>query len=139
MLKAQTKKYQKQKNNKRKEKIILVTDAMRASGQNVTHSYLGSYEKGIKCIIEDGVAKLEDRSAFAGSVATADRLIRTMVKVAGVPLLEAVNMITVNPIRELNLNVKKGKIESGFDADLIIFDDDINIQKVVLQGEEVNL
>lgn len=60
-------------------------------------SILGSLTNGQKVIIEDGVAKLPDRSAFAGSVATADRLVRTMINIAGIPLIDAIRMITLTP------------------------------------------
>ncbi|MBE6608805.1 MAG: N-acetylglucosamine-6-phosphate deacetylase [Ruminococcaceae bacterium] len=116
------------------DRIALITDSMRAAGQNVEKSYLGSMHDPLPVIIEDGVAKLEDRSAFAGSIATADRLIRNMIKI-GVPLHSAVKMMTVNPIRMMELNVKKGKLLEGYDADICIFDDDINIKKVFCQGK----
>ena len=59
--------------------------------------YLGSLTNGQKVIIEDGVAKMPDRSAFAGSVATTDRLVRTMVQLAGIPLTDAIRMMTLTP------------------------------------------
>ncbi|MBQ9881946.1 MAG: hypothetical protein IJM42_04955, partial [Synergistes sp.] len=59
-------------------------------------SWLGSRKHGIPAVIEDGVAKLPDRSAYAGSVATSDRLVRVMVKEAGLTIPEAVMMVTEN-------------------------------------------
>lgn len=122
---------------KDKQNIALVTDAMRASGQDVKTSYLGTKEQGIPCIIEDGVAKLTDRSAFAGSVATADRLIRTMLKSTKISLIDAVNMLTINPLKFLNIRAKKGMVKKGYIADLVLFDSDINIKKVLLKGKTV--
>ena len=116
------------------DRIALISDSMRAAGQNVTKSYLGSMNDPLPVIIEDGVAKLEDRSAFAGSIATADRLIRNMVNV-GVPLYSAVKMMTVNPIRMMGLDVKKGALLEGYDADICVFDKDINIKKVFCKGK----
>src|SRR6201999_4020438 len=75
------------------DKTALITDAMRGAGMPPGESILGSRRDGLKVIIEDGVAKLPDRTAFAGSVATADRLVRTMVELAGVPLVGAIQMI----------------------------------------------
>jgi len=122
---------------KRLENISLVTDAMRAAGQpSAAKSYLGNGGNGCEVIIEDGVAKLPDRSAFAGSVATADTLVRNMVRLAGVPLTDAVRMMTVNPVRMLGRNLKTGRIEEGFDADLVLFDDDINVSAVFVKGEQ---
>lgn len=122
---------------KNRDNIVLITDAMRASGQDVKKSYLGTKAQGVPCIIEDGVAKLYDRSAFAGSIATADRLIRTMVKSARIGLCQAVKMITVNPLKALGLNIKKGEIKQGYDADLVIFDSDINVKTVIAGGKIV--
>ena len=114
------------------DRLALVTDAMRAADMGDS----GEYEiAGMKCIIEDGVAKLPDRSAFAGSVATADRLIRTC-DAAGIPLADSVKMMTATPARIMSL-AKKGALTPGRDADIVIFDDNIKIQAVILQGEKV--
>jgi N-acetylglucosamine-6-phosphate deacetylase len=75
------------------DKVALITDAMRAAGMPPGESILGSLTNGLKVIVEDGVAKLPDRSSFAGSVATADRLVRNMVTLADVPLCDAVRMM----------------------------------------------
>lgn len=118
------------------EKICLVTDAMRAAGLPDGKSFLGKRGEETPCIIEDGVAKLEDRSAFAGSVATADRLVREMVRHADVSVWEAVKMITANPARILGLQ-GKGSLKEGYDADLVIFDDEIQINTVIQDGTVV--
>ena len=107
---------------------------MRAAGQNVSESYLGSHDDPLPVIIEDGVAKMTDRSGFAGSIATADRLVRNMVA-CGVSLPDAIQMITVNPLRMMKLDVKKGLLKVGYDADICIFDKEIHIEKVLLGGE----
>ena len=91
---------------------------------------------GTEFIVEDGVCKLKDRSAFAGSVATADRLVRVMVKDCGYDVPLAVKMITQIPAKILGIN--KGEIAVGKDADIVAFDDDINIVKVFIAGKEIN-
>lgn len=118
------------------DRVAMITDAMRASGQNVKESFLGSANCPQPVIIEDGVAKLMDRQAFGGSIATTDRLVRTMVN-AGTPLGQAVQMLTENPIAMIAPNLKKGKVDVGYDADLILFDDDINIHTIYLNGQRV--
>jgi N-acetylglucosamine-6-phosphate deacetylase len=110
---------------------------MRAAGQGEGPSIIGSLHEGQKVIIEDGIAKMPDRTSFAGSVATADRLVRVMVQNAGLSLCQAVNMITRNPAR-INRLKGKGKIEQGMDADLVLFDDDIRIHRVFVQGKEIS-
>lgn len=116
------------------DRIALVTDAMRAAGQEVAESFLGSPDDPLPAIIEDGVAKLTDRSGFAGSIATADRLVRNMVQ-SGVTLVDAVRMVTVNPIRMMGLNVRKGRLVPDYDADICVFDENINIKTVICNGK----
>ena len=115
----------------------LITDAMRAAGMPPGESILGSRHNGLKVIVEDGVAKLPDRSSFAGSVATADRLVRTMVQVAEVPLTDAVRMISQTPASILGLSQTKGALVAGKDADIVIFDDDIQVELTMVKGRIV--
>ena len=117
-------------------KVALITDAMRGAGQTEGESILGSLKNGIKVYIEDGVAKLEDRMAFGGSVATADRLVRNMVQLASVDICDAVRMMTMTPARLVNLRTK-GSIAAGFDADFTIFDDNINIEMTISNGRVI--
>ncbi len=117
------------------DSICLVTDSMRGAGMPEGDSILGSLADGQKVIIEDGVAKLLDRSAFAGSVCTADRLIRTMVHLAEVPLADAVRMATLTPAKVLNVAERKGKLAAGMDADIAVFDSNIDMFLVMVGGE----
>lgn len=116
-------------------RTALITDAMRATGMPPGKSILGNIHDGLEVIIEDGVAKMMDRSAFAGSVATADRLVRTMIKDADVPLAEAIQMMTSTPARILGVADKKGSILEGKDADLVLFDENINISLTMIKGK----
>jgi N-acetylglucosamine-6-phosphate deacetylase len=117
------------------ERIALITDAMRAAGTQSDESILGSRENGIKVIVEDGVAKLFDRTSFAGSVATTNRLVRTMIQTANVPLVAAVRMMTLTPARIMKIDKQKGSIAEGKDADILIFDNDINIKTAIVKGK----
>lgn len=119
------------------DRIALVTDAMRAAGMPPGESILGSLTKGQKVIVEDGVAKLMDRTAFAGSVATADRLVRNMINLAGVSLFNSVKMITATPARIMGIDDRKGSLIAGKDADIVIFDEQINIEKTFVNGKLV--
>lgn len=119
------------------DKIALITDAMRAAGTKEKESILGSKKDGLKVWIEDGVAKMPDRSAFAGSIATADLLVRNMMHIADVPLTDAVKMMTITPARIMNVNNNKGSIEKGKDADIIIFDNDINVNTTIINGNVI--
>jgi len=110
---------------------------MRGAGMPDGESILGSLKNGQKVIIEDGVAKLMDRSAFAGSVATTNRLVRTMVNIAEVPLTDAVKMMTLTPARIIRIDHKKGSIQEGKDADLIIFDNHIDVFTTISEGNVI--
>lgn len=118
------------------DRTALITDAMRAAVMPEGESIIGSLKHGVKVIVEDGVAKLPDRSVFAGSVATADRLIRTILS-ANIPLTDAVTMMSLTPARILNCNDRKGSLEVGKDADIILFDDQINIDTTIVNGRVV--
>jgi len=119
------------------DRIALVTDAMRGAGMPEGNSILGPRDDGLEVIIEDGVAKLPDRTSFAGSVATADRLVRTMINLADVPLTDAVRMMTATPASIMNINDKKGSLVAGKDADIVIFDDDILVEKTIIGGHVI--
>lgn len=117
-------------------KTALVTDSMRAAGMGDGPSILGSLTDGLEVIVEDGVAKLPDRTAFAGSVASCDRLVRNMINMANVPLTDAVTMASLTPAQISGINTK-GRIKAGYDADIVIFDNDINIISTIVGGKEV--
>ena len=119
------------------DRIALVTDSMRAAGMPEGKSILGGLADGQEVIVEDGVAKMPDRSCFAGSVATTDRLVRTMVQIAGCSVVDAVKMMTVNPARFMGLSDRKGSIAPGKDADIVIFDDDIRVSHVLVAGRRI--
>jgi N-acetylglucosamine-6-phosphate deacetylase len=78
-----------------------------------------------------------DRSAFAGSVATTDRLVRTVVQQAKIPLTDAVTMMTITPAKIIGADKEKGSLIEGKDADIVIFDDDINIRMTAVKGNIV--
>lgn len=115
--------------------IALVTDSMRAAGMPDGESILGSLKNGQNVIVEDGVAKLMDRSAFAGSVATTDLLVRNMRDIGGIPLKEAIQMATSTPARIAKIDNKKGKIAVGYHADIVIFNEKIEIQRTIIGGK----
>lgn len=122
--------------NKSWDRICLITDSMRGAGMpEGSRPRLGSLSDGQETVIADGVAYLPDRSAYAGSVCTADRCIQTMIDQASVPLLDAVRMMTVNPARALGIDGRKGILRPGMDADVCVFDQAIHIQHVFVHGE----
>lgn len=118
------------------DRICLVTDSMRAAGMPDGEYLLGSKQTGgILAIVEDEIAKLPDRSAFAGSVATADRLVRTFWSLTGAPLHEVIKMISLTPAKLLHMDRTTGSIAEGKQADLTVFDDSVDVKMTVVAGE----
>lgn len=117
------------------DRICLVTDSMRGAGMPDGEYVLGNIETGQKVIVEEGVAKMPSRDAFAGSVATADRLVRNMINLADVPLQEAVKMMTYNPAKVMGIDNDKGSIAVDKDADIIVFGKNIDVKLVMICGK----
>jgi N-acetylglucosamine-6-phosphate deacetylase len=119
------------------DRIALITDAMRAAGRLTGESILGSRENGQKVYLKDGVAYMPDFQSFAGSIATMDRLVRNMYKNVGIGICDAVKMASLTPASIMGCADRKGSIEIGKDADILIFDDNINIKYIICRGNEL--
>lgn len=113
------------------ERTALITDALAVTACENAQAF------DPRVIIEDGVCKLSDRSALAGSVATMDRLIRTMVKTAGLPLEDVSRMASETPARIMGILNRKGTLEKGKDADFLFMDNDITLKAVFSMGKLV--
>ena len=121
------------------DRVALCSDALAPAGEpEGTVFYNGRPPHGAKSVIHDGVGKLIDHSALAGSTASADRLVRVMVKEVGVPLCDAVEMMSLSPAKMVAAH-GKGSIRIGKDADFVIFDDDIQVKSVITAGRLVEL
>ena len=113
------------------ERTCLVTDAMGCTASDTTTLY------DPRVIIEDGVCKLSDRSALAGSIATMDRLIQTMVLEAEIPLEDAVCMSSETPAKIMGIYHKKGSLEEGKDPDIVMLNHDLQVEDVWCMGRRV--
>lgn len=115
---------------KGKDKMVFVSDAMRGAGcENLTESFLGEIKPENRVLIEDGVAKLLDRSSFAGSVAVGDTMVAALCGRYKIPLETVSHMLSAVPARLLSLE-KRGKIENGFDAELVLLDENYKTQEL---------
>ena len=115
---------------KGKDGVALVSDAMRGAGcDGLTESFLGEIKPENRVIIEDGVAKLPDRSSFAGSVAVGDTMAAALCGRYGLPVETVSHMMSAVPARLLGLD-RRGKIEKGFDAELVLLDKSFKTVKV---------
>lgn len=113
------------------ERTCLITDALACAASDSKEAF------DPRVIIEDGVCKLADHSALAGSVATMDRLIRTMVQKAEIPLADAVRMASETPAKIMGVFDRKGSLQKGKDADIIVMDEDLNVRAVWAMGKLV--
>ena len=113
------------------DKVALITDSLEIAGTDIKEGVMS----GTEFVVEDGVCKLKDRTAFAGSVATADKLIQTLTNDCEYSIPTAVKMLTEIPAKILKLS--KGKIEKDYDADIVAFDKKINITDVFVGGRRI--
>ncbi len=117
--------------------ICATTDSMRASGMGPGPSILGPKEGGTVVIVEEGIAKMPDRSCFAGSVATCDRMVRVLMAEVGLSLAKAVKACSLLPARCMGLDQKTGSIAVGKQADLLVFDQFISMKRIFVSGKEI--
>lgn len=121
------------------EHICMITDATRWAGVPLPEGTKKTADEdgGSSVYIENGVALVENRSCFAGSIATYDRLVRTATRIAGIGLADAVRMATLTPARTIGMDSEIGSIARGKYADLVLFNDDIEISRIFLRGQSV--
>ncbi len=115
------------------DKVLLITDAMMACGMPDGTYSLGGQE--VK--VSDGAARILSGS-LAGSILTLDKAVRNVYENSNYPLYEIVKMATYNGAKHCHVEDRKGIIKEGYDADLILFDDKINIKKVIVNGKVVH-
>ena len=114
------------------DKVLLVSDAMEACGMPDGQYSLG----GQDVIVKNGAARLLD-GTLAGSVLTLDKAVKNIYNNSNYPLNEVVRMATYNGAKHCHVEDHKGLIKEGYDADLILFNEDIEIQKVFVKGKKV--
>ena len=113
-------------------RIALVTDAIRACGMEDGTYKL--YEHDVT--VGDGAARLAD-GTLAGSVLTMDRAVKNMVELAGLPIEYVLPLATTVPAKIAGVADRKGKIEVDYDADLVVLDERLEVERVVVRGNEV--
>ena len=122
---------------KDRDHIIGISDSMRGAGFESGDSILGPKNNGTPVVIEDGVAKLSDRSCFAGSIATGIRLVKTLATLAEENMVSVFKTVSYNPARIIGMEKEIGSLEEGKYADFIIFDDEYKLDSVYISGEKV--
>ena len=113
------------------DNVLLITDAMMACCMPDGKYKLG----GQDVIVKNGAARVKSGS-LAGSILTLNKAIKNIYKNSDLPLNEIVKMSSYNPAKHCKVDNHKGLIKEGYDADLVLFDDNINIKKVFISGKE---
>ncbi|MBM7571314.1 N-acetylglucosamine-6-phosphate deacetylase [Aquibacillus albus] len=114
---------------KKADRLVLITDAMRAKCLKS-----GTYDLGgQKVTVEDDRAFLED-GTLAGSVLTMDQAFKNMIEFSGCSIPEAIAMSSTNPAKELGLCNKKGSIAIGKDADVVVLDEENKVAMTFCKG-----
>ncbi|WP_156291237.1 N-acetylglucosamine-6-phosphate deacetylase [Oceanobacillus salinisoli] len=117
-------------NNIGSDRLILITDAMRAKGLPA-----GDYELGGQPVkVTEDRAVLED-GTLAGSILKMIDGARMMINLDGVTLQDVIKMASVNPAKQIGVYDRKGSIAEGKDADILLVDNDFNIQYTICRGE----
>jgi len=117
---------------KEAEKVVLITDAMRATGLKEGTYDLGGQE----VIVTEGQARLKD-GTLAGSVLTMDKAVKNMVNKIGIQLPKAIQMASFNPARSIGIDDKKGSLEPGKDADIVILNKNLETELTIVAGKIV--
>ena len=117
-------------NNKGKDKIILITDSMRAGCMPNGKYDLGGQE----VFVNDNVARLASGN-LAGSVLTLNKAVYNFKKNTNLTINEAINLASINPAKSINISDRKGSLEINKDADISLFDDEMNCYMSIAQGE----
>lgn len=113
-------------------RIALITDAIRAAGMPAGKYKLYDYE----VTVAEGSARLAN-GTLAGSVLTMDCAVQNMVELAGLPIERVIPMATEVPARILGVADRKGRLENGYDADVVILTEKFETERVFTRGAEV--
>ena len=116
--------------NKPDDKVILITDSMRAKHLPDGESELG----GQKVIVKNGEARLVD-GTLAGSVLKMNEALKNIVTKVGVPLEKAIDFATANPAKSLGIFDSVGSIAVGKKADFVVLDENYKVLKTIIDGK----
>jgi len=112
------------------DRVIAITDSIMAAGLPD-----GMYKLGVNdVVVEDGDAKLATTGVRAGSTLTLAQALKNIVKFTDHPVEDVIPLMTVNPARAMRMDDRKGSIEVGKDADMVLLDDDLNVAATIGLG-----
>jgi N-acetylglucosamine-6-phosphate deacetylase len=111
------------------ERTVVVTDALCGAGIADLSFEFG----GLHATVIDGAARLPD-GTITGSVLTMEQALRNVVRMLDVSLIDAVRMLAYNPAQAAGVATRKGRLQVGYDADLLIFDEALSLQAALCRG-----
>lgn len=115
------------------DKVVAITDSIMAAGLPD-----GNYKLGVNdVVVVDGDAKLASNGVRAGSTLTTGQALKNIMKFTGRPIEEILRLLTENPAKLIGVFDKKGSIEEGKDADLVILDEENNVADTFVMGKQV--
>ena len=115
------------------DKIVLITDSVVAGLRNGTYKLAGQ-----DVVLSDGVCTLKSGRSLAGSSLSMNKAVRNMIELVGVPIQDALAMATINPAKAIGIDKRKGSIDIGKDADIIVIDEKINVYATLVKGKAVH-
>ena len=119
------------------DRAYAISDGLEYAALDMEEGTVIEQKNGLSVLYEDGVMKLADRSCLAGSVATSNLIVGNLVNCCGISLTEAVKMASLTPLKVIGFDDRKGRIKKGYDEDLILFDEDINVSYVCVKGKAI--
>lgn len=114
----------------KQRKLCFITDCLPAGGLPYGEYTLG----GAKIIYRDIVCRLED-GTVAGSVLHLNHGVWNVYKNSNIPLYECVNCASLNPATAIGIADRKGSLDIGKDADIVITDENFEVKKTIIRGE----
>ena len=117
---------------KGKDHCIMITDSLCAKGQDAGEYFIGGHRIEIKA---NGSAYLYGTNTMAGSTLRFNRGLQNLIEKALIPVDMAINACTLNPAKALRVDDRKGKIVAGYDADLVVLDDNYDVLETFVRGQ----
>lgn len=117
------------------DKAYFITDGLEFSAADLAEGETVIQANGVPAVFKNGVMMTGDLSRLAGSASSMDTIFRNAVKQVGIPMTDAVKMASSTPAKVIGIDNRKGYIKENYDADLILFDKDLNIKKVMVTGK----
>lgn len=117
------------------DRLCVISDATSGAGlPEGTRFRMGDMEY----VVSDGVGMMFDRSAFAGSTTLVNQMLPVLTGLVGIPLPQALRMLTLTPARVIRAHERKGSLAPGKDADVAIFNADFSAWRTMIGGQWVH-